>query len=88
MSRLEGLDDDHSSAAAGARLGEGLHLVVIVIGARFILGRRHLEQVPGAGEVLGAPAIGEQAVVADAVEAVGEHVDEEAADELVRCERL
>jgi hypothetical protein len=33
-------------------------------------------------DVLGAAAIGEQAVMADAVEAVGQHMDEEAADEL------
>ena len=30
---------------------------------------------------------GKQAVVADAVEAAGEHMDQEAADELVACER-
>ena len=38
--------------------------------------------------MLSAPsAFGEQAVVADAVEAVGQDVDEEAADELVGGER-
>jgi hypothetical protein len=45
--------------------------------------RRHIEQVPGSGDVAGAAAIGEEAVVADAVEAVGQNVDQEAADELV-----
>ncbi|MFI5002022.1 MAG: hypothetical protein ACHQK9_19240 [Reyranellales bacterium] len=34
-----------------------------------------------AGEIVGAPAIGEQAVVSDAMEAAGQNVDEEAANE-------
>jgi hypothetical protein len=38
-------------------------------------------------DVDGARAFGEQAVVADTVEAFWQHVDEEAADELVRGER-
>src|SRR5229473_1222106 len=37
-------------------------------------------------EVAARPAAGEQAVMADAVEAGGQHVDEEAADELVGVE--
>jgi hypothetical protein len=36
---------------------------------------------------VGAARFGEQAVVTDAVEALGQHVDAEAADELVGCER-
>ncbi len=40
------------------------------------------EQLAGTGEVLDAPAIGKKAVVADAVEALGQDVNEEAADEL------
>src|ERR1700680_4280106 len=42
------------------------------------------EQFAGASDVLGTFAAGEQAIVADAVEACGQHVHEEAADELVR----
>ena len=45
---------------------------------RRTLWRRHVEQVPGSGDVVGAAAIGEEAVVADAVEAVGQEVDQEA----------
>ena len=37
-------------------------------------------------DLRGAMAIGEEAVVADAMEAVGQGVQEEAADELVRRE--
>ena len=40
------------------------------------------EQLARAGDVLGALAAGEQAIVADAMEACGQHVDEKAADEL------
>jgi hypothetical protein len=39
-------------------------------------------------DVLGASAFGEQAVMAHAVEAFGQDVDDEAADELVGSERL
>ena len=63
-------------------------LVGVGVGvAGLVLRWRDAEQLAGAGEVLGAPAIGEQAVVADAVEAAGQHVDEEAADELVAGQR-
>ena len=48
-----------------------------------ILWRRYVEQLTRSGDVLGAPAIGEEAVVPDAVESVGQHMDQEAADELV-----
>ena len=49
--------------------------------------RRHVEQLPRLRDVVGAPAIGEETVVADAMEAAGQHVDEEAADELGDGER-
>jgi hypothetical protein len=42
-----------------------------------------IEQLARPGDVVGTGGAGEQAVVADAVEAAGEDVDEEAADELV-----
>lgn len=44
------------------------------------------DEVSGAGKMgLSAPA-GEQAIVADSVEALGQDVDEKAADELVGAE--
>ena len=49
--------------------------------------RRHVEQSRASGDVVGACAAGEQAVVADAVEAVRQDVDQEAADELGGGER-
>ena len=80
---LEHLDDDHATAAARtARLaaicgGTGGR------GFRFCSG----EQLTRADDVVGASVFGEQAVVADAVQAFGQHVDEETADELVGLER-
>ena len=44
------------------------------------------EQFAGARDVLGAFAAGEEAIVADAVEACGQHVHEKAANELMRGE--
>ena len=49
--------------------------------------RRQVEQLTRSRDVLDAPAVGERTVVADAMEAAGQHVDEEAADELVDGER-
>ncbi len=82
VSGLEGLDDDHGSPAGRAGIGE--HRRLIGIGDRIGLAPWcwDAEQLAGSGDVAGAPAIGEEAVVADAVEARGQHVDEEAADEL------
>ena len=49
--------------------------------------RGDTEQFAGRGDVLGAVAVGEEPVVADAVEALGQHVHQEPADELVRVKR-
>src|SRR6267378_6976480 len=76
---LEDLDDDHATAAAWTR-----RLAVIEDGTGgFALGFWNGEQLLRAGDVVGARAFGEQAVVADAVQALWQHVDEEATDELV-----
>src|SRR5206468_3331762 len=85
---IEGLDDDHAAAAARAwEQGRWRLVGTRVSVAGLVLRRLDAEQVADAGEVLGAPAIGEQAVVADAVEAAGQDVDEEATDELVAGQR-
>src|SRR6202035_3078277 len=62
-------------------------LRLTVVGAVGITGLiphlRHAEQLVRLRDAVGAPAIGEETVVADAMEAAGQHVGEEAADELV-----
>ncbi len=79
---LEGLDDDHGPATG--RAGIGKHRRLIGIGTRIELALWcwDAEQLARSGEVLGARAVGEEPVVSDAVEALGQDVDEEASDEL------
>ena len=83
----EGLDDDHAAAATWT-----CRLVVIgSIGiGRLALRLWPREQFVGARNVVGAGGVGQQAVVADAVETFGQDVDEESADELVcgKCHLL
>src|SRR3954449_12433745 len=81
----EALDDDEAATAAGA--GRRRWLVVGGLGDGLLRGRGRGEQGPDPGDVGGPGAAGEQAVVADAVEAAGEHVKQEAADALVGRER-
>ena len=76
---LEDLDDDHATAAAWTSRLAGIDGGSGGLGLGFWNG----EQLTRASDVVGARALGEQAVVADAVKAVRQHVDEEAADELV-----
>ena len=80
---LEHLDDDHATAAAWTSRLAGIDGG----SGRLALGFCNGEQLARACDVVGARAFGEQAVVADAVEAFWQHVDEEAADELVGGER-
>jgi hypothetical protein len=75
----EGLDDVHAAAAAGALLD--VLRGKVLVGVRLDGG--HGKQLASLGDPLGFGSAGEQAVVADAVEALGQHVQQEAADELV-----
>ncbi len=79
---LEGLDGDHGSAAGRAGIGEHRRLIGIGDGLGPAPWCWDAEQLAGTGDVLGASGVGEEAIVADAVEALGQDVDEEAADEL------
>ena len=80
---LEDLDDDHTTAAAWTSRLNGIDGGRGRLALRFCNG----EQLTRASDVVGASVFGEQAVVTDAVEAFGQHVDEEAADELEAGER-
>ena len=85
---FEGFDDAHGRAARGAEQPGrrcGVDRVVGVVAN--VLGRVDTEQCPGLGEVLGACTVGKETVVTNAVEAVGQDVDEEASDELLSVER-
>ena len=87
----ERLDDAHATAAArtgppclassaGCRGGRGAACVGFGARPSGRVGGR--DQVPQAPDGCGASGTGEEAVVADAVEAARQHVQEEAADEL------
>ena len=62
---LEDLDDDHATAAAWTSRLAGIDGGTGRLAFRFCSG----EQLTCAGDVVGASAFGEQAVVADAVQA-------------------
>jgi hypothetical protein len=82
----EDLDDEHAAATARAwtRFGACFDSVSGGLNSlRWRCGRRHVKQLADAGQVGGALAVGEHAVVADAMEVLGQHVHQEAADELV-----
>ena len=59
----------------------------IIGSAAFDLGLGRGEKLAGARDVGLAAGAGEQAIVADAMEALGQDVEQEAADELVGVER-
>src|SRR5499427_2102055 len=89
---FENLDDDHAAAAAWARAGQDARLIGGSGLLLFVLndGRGSTEQLACACDVGGTIAAGEQAVVADAVEAFRQDVGEKSPDELVgvQCHRL
>src|SRR5438270_11681524 len=82
---------DHAAATARTEIeraaGE-LSVALAIIGGRCRCWRRRRRQQSTAlGKLGGAMAVGEIAVVADAVEAVGQDVKQEATNELVGGER-
>src|SRR5271166_6389546 len=92
----ESLDDAHASAAAGTDLGRGWRVGVIgsSIAVWSVGSAKGLLPVIGGGDEFskatkdgGALWAGEEAVVADAVEAIRQYMEEEAADELVGRQR-
>ncbi len=85
--RREGFDGAQPSLTTlGAALGigpedayeEGFHGLCFARG-----GRRGIEGEPTGGQVLGAVAIGEEAIVPDPHEALGEHVEQKPTDKLL-----
>ena len=84
---VEGLNDEHAAATAGARLGEWPRRRWIDFDRRFRRRRCQSQELARSRDRLGAICAGEQAIVADAMEAFGQHMDEKAADELADVER-
>src|ERR1700688_3343693 len=64
--------------------GQGFEAVAVVgrrIGGRF--DRRHPEQFPATLKLAGTMAVAEEAVVSDTMKSIRQHMDQEAADELL-----
>jgi len=83
----EGLDDDHTPAAARAGTGQ----LALIIGTCFFLGLLdddwwNAQELTKASDVGGTVAVGKQPIVTDAVETLGEDMQKEAANELVGVE--
>src|SRR4029077_1248500 len=87
---VEGFDDDHPTATTGAAAPRRRSFGVRVLEVTFRLSGRAFgrgERLADALDVAGSNRSGKQAVVANAVEAAGQHVQEKAADELGGVER-
>src|SRR5262252_5563984 len=86
---FEGLDDDHPPAAARASIP--VFVVATIFGVIARPARRswvgYGEEAAGQCNIVRPGGIGEKAVVTDAVKAVGQDMDQEAADKLVGVER-
>jgi hypothetical protein len=85
---IEYFDDDHAPTAArapGRFVAEGVKaIVIIVIAIRRC--REHIEQVSTKRKLVGAMAVGKEAIVANAMESARQHVEQEAAHELADIE--
>ena len=90
MSSGHDFDDDHCRTTGWANEGRfsGAHRRIAVRG--FSVVRNDMQQRTHLGEILRAPAIGDQPVVPNAVKSAGQNVEQEAAHELVssECHRL
>ena len=78
LSAREGLDDEHRRAAMSAHEG-GPGTAVIgaaVAGGSGRRWRRLMQKIASGGDVVLAVGVGEQAVVADAMKAGGQHVQQ------------
>src|SRR5262245_41625848 len=86
LAAVEHLDDAHAATATRARRIE--RVIGRVVGA---LGRnvrlRRAQELARGGDLLGLGGAGEEAVMANAMEALRQDVDEEATDELAGGER-
>jgi hypothetical protein len=92
--RHTAFDADHVALAADGAIAQGLAgepLVTVTVvfcdGGRRSGGRLDTEQPPAGDQARRQVAVCEPPIAADALEAVGQHVQQEAADELVGRER-
>src|SRR3984893_15975494 len=81
---IEGFNDLHATSAARARwwLVIGAAWVVVIIVVVIHRRRGHIEQASAKCKLVGAMSVGKEAVAANAMEAIRQHMEEEAANEL------
>jgi hypothetical protein len=79
----------HATAATwtGWRFADGSDLVVGIVAVAIRRGGRHVEELSTESKLVGTMSVGEQPVVANAMEAVREDVEQESANELADFER-
>ena len=82
MSSIESFADDHRRAAGFAQVNTSSR--VLNVGTVVAYLGWYLQQFARPGQVLGAGLVGEQSIVADAVKAIGQDMQEKTPDELVR----
>src|ERR1700751_553147 len=83
----KGADDDPATATARTRMRGGRRLVGTAVVVREGLQFWHGEQLARSRKVFRARRLGQKSVVTNAMEALRQDVDEEAADKLACCER-
>ena len=80
----ESLDDDHAATAARTWTRQHAGFVDRCFGrVGFFWARRHGKQLARVRDVCSSVGVTEQPIMSDAVEALRQHVDQEAPDELV-----
>ena len=85
LSACEGLDDEHRRAAVSANEGgPGAEVIgAVIAGGSGRRWRGLMQKRASGGDVALAFGVGEQSVVTDAMKARGQHVQQEAAHELI-----
>lgn|GEM_PF-2857523 len=82
MSGVEGFDDEHRRATGFAQVNTSAGVLIIDTIIGYI--RWYLQQFTSPGQVFAADLVGEQSIVADAVKAIGQDMQEKAPDKLIR----
>src|SRR5271157_665256 len=81
---IEGADDPHAAAAAGAgwRLVVDARFIIGIVAMAIGQGGHHRQELAAQGNFVGAVAVGEQPIMTNAVESVRQHVEQKTTDEL------
>src|SRR3984893_1115115 len=83
---VECLNDPHTATATrtGRRVVIGCTALLVIVAIGFRRSGRYFKELSTQHELVGAMAVGGQAIVANAMEAVGQHMEQEPTRELAR----